>query len=201
MGYYVRVLSTSADCVSLSVLQSKLKEDKLRAKLSAEEGAPDDWTQLILRHADELEIALIERNLVEEGSLGSGELAEFVEEVAECKPANAAKWLVDYFSRVRCIYAFQVLSGTYHKNGWEILGAVKNGIWSAAPAILQADNEGFTNEEGYEILWQFSDSAKGDWWMAVLQDGQWKPFRMDLGNKRQRESFFQGQIPKGAKLP
>jgi len=201
MGYYVRVLSTSADCVSLSALQSSLEEDKLQATLSTEEGAFDDWAQLILRHDDGQEIALIERNLVEQESLGSDELAEFAEEVAECKPANAATWLLDYFSRVRCVYALQVLGGTDHKNGWEIFGVVKNRIWSAAPSILQADNEGFSNEDGYHILWQFNDSVKGNWWMAVLNDGEWSCFQMDLGNRKQRESFFRGQIPNGAKLP
>lgn len=200
MGYYVRVLSTSAACVSLSALQATIEKEKLGATLSADARA-EDWTQLILRHADGREIALIERNLVEEGSLGSEELAEFTDEVTECKPANAAQWLLDYFHRIRCIYAFQVLSGTDHKNGWEILEAVKNRIWTAAPSIIQADYEGFSNEDGYHILWQFSDSVEGDWWMAILQDGQWRPFQMDLGNREQRESFFQGKIPDGAKVP
>jgi len=200
MPYYVRVLSTSVDSVALSVLQSAIEKEKLRATISAEDDADDDWTQLILRHADGQEIALIERNLVEEGSLGSEELAEFADEVAECRPTNAARWLLDYFPRVRCIYAFQVLSGTDYENGWEIFSAVKNHIWSDAPSILQADNEGFSNEEGYHILWQFSDSVSGTWWMAVLEKGQWKSFQMDLGNHEQRESFFHGQIPKDAKL-
>jgi hypothetical protein len=168
--------------------------------LSAEEGADEDWTQLILRHTDGREIALIERNLVEEGSLGAEELAEFADEVAECKPADAARWLLAYFPRVRCIYAFQVLSGSDYKNGWEILDAVKNHIWSAAPSILQADNEGFSNEEGYHILWHFNDSVNRTWCRAVMKEGQWNPFLMDLGDHKQRESFFQGQIPKGAKL-
>ena len=201
MGYYIRVLSTSDDCVSLSVLQSALQKDNLRATLSIDDGPSNDWTQLLLSHTDGREIASIERNLVEEGSLGSEELAEFAEEVAECKPANAAKWLIEYFSRIRCIYAFQLLSGTDHKNGWEILESVRESIRSAAPSIVQADNEGFTNEEGYHILWQFDESVDSDWWMAVLHDGHWIPFEMDLGNREQRESFFQGQIPKGAKLP
>lgn len=200
MPYYIRVLSTSADCVSLSDLQAAIERDNLEAMLSAEEDPDEDWTQLILRHTDGREIALIERNLVEEGSLGSEELAEFADEVAECKPANAARWLLDYFFRVRCIYAFQVLSGTDYKNGWDILAAVKNHIWSTAPSIVQADNEGFSNLEGYHILWQFNDSVDGTWWMAVMNEGQWKPFEMDLGDHKQRESFFQGQIPKGAKL-
>ncbi len=200
MGYYVRVLSTSADCVPLSALQATLANHKLRATLSADEGETDDWAQLILSHADGPEIASIERNLVENGSLASDELEEFAEEVAGGKPASAAKWLLDYLPRVRCIYAFQVLSGTEHKNGWEILGAVKNRIWSSAPSILQSDNEGFSNEDGYHILWQFNDAVDGNWWMGVLRDGLWQHFQMDLGNRKQRESFFKGQIPDGIKL-
>jgi RNA polymerase sigma factor (sigma-70 family) len=60
-------------------------------------------------------------------------------------------------------------------------------------------DQGFSNEDGYHILWQFSDSVDGEWWMGVLQDGRWQHFQMDLGNRKQRESFFQGQIPDGTK--
>jgi hypothetical protein len=199
MGYYVRVLSTSADYVQLSALQAALEENKLQATLSSDEGGSEDWTQLILSHSDGQEIASIERNLVETGSLGCDELAEFAAEVADCKPVNAAKWLLNYFHRIRCIYTFQVLSGADHKNGWDIVGTVKNCIWSFAPSILQADNEGFSNEEGYHILWQFSDSADGNWWMGVLSGSQWSYFQMNLGNRKHRESFFQGKIPDGVK--
>src|SRR3954463_6044968 len=107
MAYYVRVLSTSPDCIPLSALQSSLEENKVRATISTEEGTSDNWTQLILSHDDGREIACIERNLIQDGSLGSDELAEFADEVAHSKPANAAKWLLEYFSRVRCIYALQ----------------------------------------------------------------------------------------------
>lgn len=200
MPYYVRVLSTSANNVPLSELRSVIERENLEATLSAEEDPDEDWTQLLLCHTDGREIALIERNLVAEGSLGAEELAEFADVVAECKPANAARWLLDYFPRVRCIYAFQVLSGTDYKNGWDILDAVKSHIWSTAPSIVQADNEGFSNEEGYHILWQFNDSVDGTSWMAVMKEGQWISFEMDLGDHKQRKSFFKGQIPKGAKL-
>jgi len=199
MGYYVRVLSTSAECVAVSVLNSELKKLKLDAELSGDVAAARDWEQLILSHSDGKEIALIERNVVEPGSLALEELAEFAGEVADCKPANAATWLREYFARVKCIYAFQLLSGTDHKNGWAILAAIKDRIWSSAPSILQADSEGFSNEDGYHILWQFSESVKGDWWMGVLQNGRWQHFQMDLTNRAQRESFFNGQIPDGAR--
>ena len=200
MGYYVRVLSTSADCVPLLALQSALEAEELRATLKVEEGIPDDWNQIVLSHTDGQEIACIERNGVGDGSLGADELSEFADEVVDCKPASAAKWLIDYFPQVRCVYALQVLRGTDHKNGWDIFGAVKNGIWAFAPAIFQADLEGFSNEDGYHILWQFSDSVKGDWWMSVLRDGEWQDFQMDLGNREHREAFFEGRVPDGVEL-
>src|SRR5262249_51622919 len=184
MPYYVRVLSTSSDCVQLSKIQSGLERYKKTATVSVEQGLPDDWTQIILSHVDGPEISLIERNLVEDESLGTAELGEFADEIRHCKPESAAEWLLEYFPRVRCIYAFQVLSGVYHQNGWDILGSVKNVIWSAARSILQADNEGFSNEDGYHILWQFNDSVQGPWWMGVLHDGEWIHFQMDLGNQQ-----------------
>ena len=200
MAYYVRVLTTSAACVPLSLIRSTLEEHKLQATLTPAGHTPDSWAHLTLSHDDGTEIALIERNPVEDGSLGSEELGEFADEVGLCSPASAAKWLLEYFNGVRCIYAFQVLSDSDHKNGWEILGAVKNGIWSFAPSILQADNEGFSNEDGYHILWQFRDSVDGPWWMGVLEDGDWKHFRMDLGNREHRTKFQQGRVPEGVEL-
>ena len=200
MGYYVRVLSTSANCVSFSHLQSALENEKSAATLSIEVGEPEDWTHITLAHADGREIASIERNVVKEGSLATAELAEFAAEVVDFKPASAAQWLVEYFPRVKCIYAFQVLSGAYQENGWETLDVVRSCIWSAAPSILQADNEGFSNEDGYHILWQFEDPVDGEWWMAVLQAGEWKRFEIDLGNHEHRESFFAGAIPDGVEL-
>jgi hypothetical protein len=108
--------------------------------------------------------------------------------------------LAEYLSNVRTIFAFQVLRGTDVKNGWDILDYVKGSIHEQVGGILQADAEGFSNEEGYHILWQFSDSVKGTWWMGVLTEGEWVHFQMDLGNKRHREAFFRGEVPKGAKL-
>lgn len=200
MSYRIRVLSTSSGCIALDALESAIATKKLKATITVDEGESDEWTQIVLSHADGQEIALIERDLVKKGSLAADELAEFSDEITTCKPANAATWLIDYFQRVRCVYAFQLLNGTDHQNGWEILGAIKDSIWSFAPSIRQADLEGFSNEQGYHILWQFSDSVTGDWWMGVLQNGQWKHFQMNLGNRKHRASFCEGQIPVDAKL-
>jgi hypothetical protein len=56
------------------------------------------------------------------------------------------------------------------ERGWDAIHLVQSLLWSAADGILQADGEGFSNLDGYHILWQFSDSVKGPWNMAVLND-------------------------------
>jgi hypothetical protein len=199
MSHYVRVLSTAPDQVSLEDLTEALKRLDTTAVLRLEAGEPEDWEQITLSHSDGEEIAAIEFNPVAVGSLASEELEEFAKEVVDCRPALAAKWLLSYFRGVRSIYALQVLHGTNRDNGWEIFGAVKAGIWAAAPSIIQADHEGFSNEEGYHILWQFSDTVSGNWWMGVLVNGKWQHFQMDLGNPAHREAFQDGRIPKGLK--
>jgi len=200
MGYYVRVFSTSAKCIPLPSLQQALRNDNYKAELTLDAGTEGEWEQLLLRHSDGSEIAAIERNPVEEDSLGKEELAEFAEEIQDGEPETAAVWLLDFFKRVQCIYAFQVLGGTDQKDGWEILGAIKTAIWNAAPSIIQADGEGFSNEDGYHVLWQFSDSVSGPWSMGVLRNGRWVHFQMELGNRRQREAFLTGEIPDGVTM-
>lgn len=200
MGYYTRVLTTQEKCVPIDDLRRALQTADFEAVLDLEDGESEDWQQLVLKHSDGLEIAAIERNPVGDGSLGGEEIEEFESELEDARPQSGADWLRSFFPRVRCIYAFQHLSGTDAKRGFEILSALKNSIWSRATAIIQSDGEGFTNEDGYHILWQFSDRVSGTWWMGVLRDGRWLHFQMDLGNPSHREAFWRGEIPAGAKL-
>jgi hypothetical protein len=196
MGYYVRLLTPSDALPTFRQLQDSLKSFK-SVSLALEDGDSANWKQLLIAHADETPIASIERNSVVPGELGADEVAEFVDEIEECKPASAANWLRDYLAKVKCIYAFQVLSGTDKNDGWAAMYAVRDAIREVVGGIIQADGEGFSNEEGYHILWQFSDRVKGPWWMAVLRDGEWATFQMQLGNRKHREAFFRGEIPAG----
>ena len=167
--------------------------------LSLEEGDAADWTTLLLAHADGLEVAAIERNPVAEGTLGAEELAEFADEVESGQPETAVPWLTAFLKSVKTIYAFQHLSGTQRAPGDEALRCVREAIWADGDAIMQADGEGFSNDDGYHILWQFSDRASGPWWMAVLQEDRWVPFQMELGNPEHRRAFLEGKVPPGAR--
>jgi hypothetical protein len=199
MGYYIRVLSTSPTKVPFESLVRELQSSGLQGDLTIDDGDAEDWEQLLLRHSDGREIATLEHCAVEEDSLAAEELEEFSEELADGKPASAAKWLLGYFPKVQRIYTFQVLSGVDHLNGWEIMGVLQDYLFSSAPSINQADGEGFTNEDGYHILWQFSDHVTDSWRMAVLEDGQWRRFEMDLGNPAHRAAFFEGKFPEGVR--
>jgi hypothetical protein len=201
MGYYTRVLTTTDDSVTVSVLSNALKKAGSSAVIQFDGGADAaDWEQLTLTQKGGPEIAMIERSGVEEGSLGEAEIQEFEDELDETLPKSSAAWLRTFFPRVRCVYSFQHLSGSHTDEGFAALRAVRDAVWQLAPAIIQADGEGFTDEDGYQITWDFSDKVKGDWWMGLFKGGQPVHFQMDLGNSAHREAFRSGLVPEGVKL-
>ena len=200
MGYYIRVLTPSDRVPTPGELQATLDGERRRARVTVEAGTPEAWEQIVLSHADGREIASIERDVAARGLVGSDEIREFIEELDDGEPKSSAEWLREYLPRVRTIYAFQVLSGADVRNGWASIHALIACLHSSLGGIIQADGEGFSNENGDHILWQFDDDVRGKWWMALLQDGKWVRFRMNLGNLKQRAAFMRGEIPPGVEL-
>jgi hypothetical protein len=93
-----------------------------------------------------------------------------------------------------------MLNAAFEGGNFEIISNIKTKIWNKTKGILQADNEGFSNEDGYHILWQFSDTVTGAWSCAVRNWlGKWDRFVMDLGDATQRQEFQDGKVPKKAK--
>jgi hypothetical protein len=201
MGYYIRILGTQDPDIHLDELLENLKADGMTAKLAFAEGdTPDRWALLEVANNDGDTLAQIERNPVVDGELGQDELDEYREEMEDCKPTSAAKWLTSYFDQVKVIYAFQMLNAAFDDNNYEIINSIRTRIWNRTGGIFQADGEGFSNEEGYHILWQFSDNVSGEWSCAVLNtSGDWDKFVMDLGDKTQRKEFEEGKVPQKAK--
>jgi hypothetical protein len=200
MGYYIRVLGTQDPDIHLDELLEGLRADGLTAKLAFAEGEQaSKWTILQIANEQGATLTQVERNQVCDGELGKDELEEFKEEIEDCKPTLAVQWLTSYFDKVKVIYAFQILNEAFADNNFEIISSIKTKIWNRIGGILQADHEGFSNDEGYHILWQFSDDVKGEWSCAVLNSsGQWQNFIMELGNKTQRQEFLDGKVPRNA---
>ena len=198
MGYYTRVLSKYEDFPSFEELTQVVQGDHPSFKLSIEEGTEDAWESLLLSGDGEVEVAVLERFPVSDGSIGQDEIAEFIEDTQDCKPESGVEWLHAFLDEVKTVYSFQHLVGSETEEGLAALHALRTFLWQRGESIIQADMEGFTNEEGYHIVWQFSDSVSGAWNMAVLQDGTWHQFQMDLGDPDQREAFFRGEVPPDA---
>lgn len=200
MGHYIRILTLSETVPSIARIRAALSSDAPLGQLQLEAGPDEKWTQISVVHESGEVVADIERNSSSDGDLVAEEIEEFLEEIEDCEPASAAAWLAEYLPNVKTIYAFQLLGGTEADQGWEILGTVKNSIHEQVGGIIQSDHEGFSDEQGFQILWQFSDSVRGPWWMAVLQDGNWIRFQMDLGNRKHRKAFLAGKVPDGVTL-
>ena len=195
MPYYTRVLSKDETSPSFEELAQFIRSEHPDYKLTIEDGTEEEWETLLLSGNGDVEVALIERNPVLDGSLGQDEVAEFIEETQECKPESGVQWLHEYLADVKTIYAFQHLQGDDTEGGSNALHALRAHLWERGDSIIQADLEGFTNEDGYHIVWQFSDSVSGPWNMGVLQDGTWYHFSMDLGDPDHREAFLNGEVP------
>ena len=200
MGHYIRSLSPSEKVPSLAEIRTALSREAPLGQLQVPAGPEAMWTQVSLVHATGEVVAEIERNTASDGDLVIEEIEEFLEEIEDCEPASAAAWLAEYLPQVKTIYAFQLLNGTEEEQGWQILGAAKDAIFQQVGGIIQADDEGFTEETGHQILWQFSNSVQGPWWMAVLRDGEWIRFQMELGNRKHRAAFLKGEVPDGVRM-
>ena len=200
MGYYIRVLGITDPNIHIDELIKGLSNDGLTAKFDLDPTeSQDNWTVIGVANLDGDELMQIERNPVIKGELGQEEIEEFREDIKDCKPNSAVKWLDKYFDKVKVIYAFQLLNAGMEDNNFEIVGSIKATIWNKLGGLLQADNEGFSNEDGYHILWQFADNVTGEWSMSVKNIfGKWTNFTMDLGDKKQREEFWSGKVPKNA---
>jgi hypothetical protein len=195
MGYYTRVLSKDEEFPAFDELAQFIRAEHPDCKLAIEEGTEEEWETLLLSGNDDVEIALIERNPVFDGSSGQDQVADFIEEIEDCKPESGVSWLKEYLDSVRTVYAFLHLQGADTEEGGNALHALRSAIWERGDAILQADNEGFTNEDGFHIVWQFSESVSGPWNMGILQDGTWYHFKMDLGDPDHRAAFLNGEMP------
>ena len=195
MEYCTRVLTKNDEFPPFDELADLISGEHPEYRLSIEEGTEEEWETLLLASSDGVEVALIERNPVYDGSAGQDEIADFLEDTQDCKPESGVQWLAEYLAEVKTIYRFQHLQGADLVDGGNALHALRSALWERGEAIIQADGEGFTNEEGFHIVWQFSDSVSGPWDMAILQDGAWHHFKMDLGDPDHREAFQQGEVP------
>ncbi len=200
MGYCLRVFTKTDEDILVSQLEKALSVAKIQAEIRVKEGNKYLWQEIELCHLGGLPICKVMRQPVIADSNGDRIIAEFLNQIENCKPQSAVEWLKRYLLEVKLIYIFEPLEGAMKYNGLDVIDEIQREIWSTLGGILQADHEGFTNDQGYHILWQFEEDAEGLWLMSVRNIfGKWISFEMDLKNQEHREAFFAGKVPKGVK--
>ena len=108
MGYYTRVLSKYEDFPSFEELVQSVQSEHPNFSLTVEEGTEENWESILLSGDGEVEVAVLERNPVSEGSVGQDEIAEFLEETHDCKPESGVEWLHSFLTEVKTVYASSI---------------------------------------------------------------------------------------------
>jgi hypothetical protein len=167
-----------------------------RAELTA--GRPKDWRQLDVTYSDGSWSFSFERHSVaKSGGRWTDDLSFFNGWAGAMEPAVNTQWVMQYLTRVQTVYMFRCSNSAPDTNLELVRDIVDSLQHDEDGGLLYAELEGWSNEEGYQITWEFSDRVSGSWWMALRRDDGWETFQMELGNRAHRQAFKSGQVPAG----
>ncbi len=190
MSYHVRLLTPSLKVVPFTDLMLDVESVKLASGMS------DAWEKIEISNPEGRIISILERCEVTNGSAAEATISELKRSVERSFPVSAREWIKQYLSRVKMIYSFELLTDNITQDSWPVLGRVQNLLKDSLKGIIQADNEGYYNENGDYILWQMYEGANGTIPAAVLnENGEWLKFELKLNNEQAVEQFKQGVIP------
>ena len=200
MTFFIRLFSITKKRLSREVLLGAFAGTKLSKGLSIEEESTDTHNQFLIKK-NKREIAIIVELFPKFKNADQLKLKEIIEKIKYKKPFNANKWLRKYLKKTEVIYEFLPLYELEKQEDWDIITEIYQEAWVFLRGIFQIKNEGFTNESGDIILWEFPFSAAGKRVMASRSfTGRWKTFIMDLESTAQRKKFFKGKVPKNVKI-
>jgi hypothetical protein len=223
MAYYMDVVSHSLACPSLQAIEIPLFSE-FDASYEIRGGTEDDWREIELLwvepdddededdgfdaretgrsavdgHDPADEFATIIRRV------NPAEVAKYVESFREelltggVRPERGSRWVADWLQGAQTWYSFTPHSSDRDDEAMDVLRAIMWSIQRDTNGLAYADLEGWSNQEGDQITWQFTERPHtGLWWFAVLDDsGAWQRCRIDLSDTRQCEEFRSGRIPR-----
>jgi hypothetical protein len=173
---------------------------------SEEEEYPGSWTNMTLYLVTGQPVVEIEKFSHDEGTL-TEKIQETVRQLLDhenhVKPASAVKWLCQFMKRVKVIYEFRPMQAINSDAGWEIFNEVWMNLRHTETGIVHLDGEGFTNEEGCQITWEYPGEESGELKVAVLNEKgeEWIEYIIDLANQEQKELFMAGKAPDNTERP
>lgn len=189
MSYYVRLLTASREIVPFAEIEGQGNFIRLTT------GTESDWTRIEISEPGNNHIATLDRLEISSGSRGEEELRRLQGSIQGCYPVTAREWIRKYLSGIEVIYAFQLVGDNITKKGWPVLGRIQNLLKDKLNGIIQADREGFYNENGDLILWQMYEGATGTIPAATLdENGEWTSYQLRL-DTRSIDRFKEGTPP------
>ncbi len=190
MAYYVRLLTPTEKTLTFTAIRHEIETIILTA------GTDENWEKIDIRGPAREPIADLVRQATD-GTAGAAELAELKNQVAHLYPENARQWVQKYLERIKTVYSFQLFADNIDRTDWPVLGRIQNCLKDGLGGIIQADSEGYYNENGDYILWQMYTGARGTIPAATLdENGNWLTFQLNLNDATAVERFQQGERPR-----
>ena len=157
-----------------------------------------NWEKIVVKREDTNQIVTvltIAENIEEEKK-------NLEKDIMGAEPSNAAEWVLKYLNDSKKIYKFEILEGAEDQYGWYTLESIREAVWEDVEGILQNDGEGYRNEEGFFILWQFEyEELEGPYEAAVMdKKGKWQCFEMELSDEEHISQFKDGKVPEGLEI-
>lgn len=135
----------------------------------------------------------ISRELRGKHPLVDDELNEFTDTLSDARPTSGAEWVRTFLVGTQTIYAVQFLDGA-GDNG-EAVGALIEALRAESHGVVQADAQGFSNQNGDLVVSQMDPRARGTWTVALRIDDAWRSFELDLRDRERFDAFLEGRLP------
>jgi hypothetical protein len=191
MAYYVRLLVKLDKVIPFSEIKNQGKYITLVS------GTDALWNKIEIREPENNLICILERQYLPPGQITETEIPKLKELIRRSDPANAREWINQYFSDIKTVYTFQLLAENITKQGWRVLGRIQSLLHDWLIGIIQADAEGFYNENGDFILWQMYEGAVGTIQAATLDEkGNWVTYQLKLNDPKAAALFKEGLPPR-----
>lgn len=191
MSYKVRSLTTSDRVIPFGVIQRLTERTKLVS------GSDQLWGKIEIYGAGDNLLSTLERDTIEPGNGGESTIKELRNLIHDSYPVNTREWLNKYFDSVRTIYTFNLIPDWMTKDEWPVLGGFQNFLKDSLGGIIQAEHEGYYNEDGDYILWQMYEGASGIIRAASLNEkGEWVSYSLKINSEKAVNLFKHGISPK-----
>lgn len=195
MSYELLLFLKTAPALPVSQLHATLPD----CRFVVLDGDEHHWSQLLVLSKQSHEICVIDRIVRRDKSR---QIARLEHELDDCRPRSAARWANSYMHATEHLYGCRHLSFGHTKAFEAVPSSV---MWAlqtmAGNGIIHADGQGFSNEDGFQITWEWAGGVKGVRQMAVLGPGDhWLSFELDLMDDAQLSAFRAGERPRGVEL-